>query len=46
MPAQFNLGLTLFNRGLKTEAIPFLTTVAASSDPQMRAAAQSLLDRK
>jgi predicted CXXCH cytochrome family protein len=44
--AQFNLGVTLFGRGLKTEAIPLLRSASESDDPGIRAAARSLLDQK
>ena len=44
--AQFNLGLTLFGHGLKTEAIPLLQKAAVSNDPGIRAAAQALLEQK
>ncbi len=44
--AQFNLGVTLFGRGLTTEAIPLLRKASESADPGIRAAARSLLDRR
>lgn len=44
--AQFNLGLTLFGRGLKAEAIPFLKKASGSPDPGISAAARSLLEKQ
>ena len=44
--AQFNLGLTLFGRGMKSEAIPLLQKVSESADPGIRVAARSLLNQK
>ena len=41
--AQFNLGVTLFNHGLKAEARPYLLRASGSTDPAMRATAKSLL---
>ena len=41
--AQFNLGLTLFGQGLKTEAIPYLKNAGQSPDPRVRDAARFML---
>jgi predicted CXXCH cytochrome family protein len=43
--AQFNLGVTLYSRGLKDEAIPFLKYAAASTNAGLSAAAKSVLER-
>jgi predicted CXXCH cytochrome family protein len=43
--AQFNLGVTLYSRGLKEEAMPFLKKAAASTNPGISAAAKSALER-
>ena len=45
-PAQFNLGLTLYGRGLKSEAIPFLGKASESPDPGIRDATKSLLEKQ
>jgi predicted CXXCH cytochrome family protein len=42
--AQFNLGVTLYARGSKDEAIPFLKKAAASADAGISAAAKSVLE--
>ena len=43
--AQFNLGVTLYSRGMKDEAIPFLKKAAASANTGISAAAKSVLER-
>jgi len=43
--AQLNLGVTLYSRGMKDEAIPFLKNAAASANPGISAAAKSMLER-
>ena len=44
--AQFNLGVTLYGRGLKSEAIPLLRKAAETGDPGIRAAVSSLLEKQ
>jgi len=44
--AQFNLGITLYGRGLKEEAIPYLRKAAASTNPGISAAAKSVLEKE
>ena len=44
--AQFNLGMTLFGRGAKAEAVPYLKRAAESQDTGIRAAARSLLEKQ
>jgi tetratricopeptide (TPR) repeat protein len=44
--AQFNLGLTLYGRGLKDEALPYLQKAARSSNPGIRSAAASFLQKQ
>jgi predicted CXXCH cytochrome family protein len=43
--AQFNLGVTLYSRGMKDEAIPFLKKAAASANTGISGAAKSVLER-
>jgi len=44
--AQFNLGVTLYGRGMKDEAIPYLKKAAASANPGISAAAKSVLGKQ
>ncbi|HVW06964.1 MAG TPA: tetratricopeptide repeat protein [Bryobacteraceae bacterium] len=44
--AQLNLGITLYNAGRRDEALLFLKNAAASDDPGIRGAAQTILERK
>jgi predicted CXXCH cytochrome family protein len=44
--AQFNLGITLYSRGQKEDAIPYLKKAAASTNPGISDAAKSVLEKQ